>query len=186
MTAPAPAATRAKRPALLLIPLLAGALVAVALGVYGRTHEPTFEPIWTGPFPSMIAMKVWLTSVALVLAVVQLVTALWMFGKLGGPAPAWVGPLHRTTGTLVFATTLPVALTCLWALGFQAGDTRVLAHSLLGCMFYGAFTAKILTLHSRRLPGWALPWVAGLLFTVLVAVGLTSAVWYFATVGVPS
>jgi hypothetical protein len=43
-----------------------------------------------------------------------------------------------------------------------------------------------LTLSSRRVPGWALPWVAGALFTTLVVVGLTSAGWYFATIGVPS
>jgi hypothetical protein len=32
-------------------------------------------------------------------------------------------------------------------------------------------------MHPHRFPGWALPWMAGLLFTALVAVGLTSAVW---------
>jgi hypothetical protein len=35
-------------------------------------------------------------------------------------------------------------------------------------------------------PGWALPWVAGALFTALIGVGLTSAVWYFATIGKPA
>lgn len=42
-----------------------------------------------------------------------------------------------------------------------------------------------LTLHSRRVPGWALPWVAGALFAALMGVGLTSAVWYLSTSGVP-
>src|SRR2546430_183710 len=102
-----------KRPAYLLGPLAAGAIVAVALGVYGKVHTPTGKALFPTPFPAVIA------------------------------------------------------------------------HGLLGCIFYGAFVAKILTLHSRRLPGWALPWVAGTLFTALVAVGLTSAGWYFATIGVP-
>jgi hypothetical protein len=44
---------------------------------------------------------------------------------------------------------------------------------------------KVLTLHSRRVPNWALPWVGGLLFTALVAVAGTSAAWYLATIGVP-
>ncbi|OLB82743.1 MAG: hypothetical protein AUI14_00140 [Actinobacteria bacterium 13_2_20CM_2_71_6] len=181
----APAVT--KRPALFLVPLAVGAVVAVALGVYGKTHTPTGKALFHQPFPSMFAMKVWLTAAALVFALVQLLTALRMYGKLGsGRAPGWVGPLHRTSGLIAFLLTVPVALHCLWALGFQSTDGRVLAHSLLGCVFYGAFVTKILTLHSRRLPGWALPWAGGALFTALVAVGATSAVWYFATIGVPS
>jgi hypothetical protein len=43
----------------------------------------------------------------------------------------------------------------------------------------------VLTLHSKRMPNWALPWIGGTLFTALVAVGTTSAVWYFATIGLP-
>jgi Family of unknown function (DUF6529) len=163
----------------LLVPLGTGAIVAVALGVYGRVHRPTGQAIYTGPFTNMITMKVWLTTFALVLALIQLVSALWMYGKLPWPAPGWIGAFHRGTGSLAFIVTLPVAFQCLWALGFQDYDLRVLAHSLLGCLFYGAFVAKILTLTSRRVPGWALPWVAGLLFTALVAVGLTSAVWFW-------
>ncbi len=155
------------------------------LGVYGKTHTPTGRALFHAPFPSMFAMKVWLTSAALVFALVQLVSALSMYGKLGGRAPSWVGALHRTSGLIAFLLTVPVAFHCLWSLGFQSYDNRVLAHSLLGCIFYGAFVAKIMTLHSRRLPGWALPWAGGLLFTSLVAVGLTSAAWYFATQGMP-
>jgi hypothetical protein len=175
-----------KRPALFLVPLLAGSLVAIALGVYASEHTPSGHALYLGPFRTMIGLKVWLTVVALALALVQLVTALWMYGKLGVRAPGWAGGLHKTTGALAFLVTLPVAFHCLWALGFYTGDARVLAHSLLGCVFYGAFVAKVLTLHSKRMPGWALPWVGGALFTVLIGVGLTSAVWYFAKVGVPS
>src|SRR5262249_41925420 len=77
------------------------------------------------------------------------------------------------------------AANCLWVLGFQTSGPRVLAHGLLGCAFYGAFVAKLLTLHSRRLPNWALPVVAGLLLTAVVGVSLTSAVWYLGTGGAP-
>jgi hypothetical protein len=120
------------------------------------------------------------------LALVQLTTALWMYGKLRIPAPGWLGAFHRGTGSIAFIVTLPVAFHCLWALGFATADTRTLLHSLLGCLFYGAFVAKVLTLTSRKVPGWALPWVAGVLFVALVAVGVTSAGWYFTTVGAPS
>jgi hypothetical protein len=184
MTAPA-APVVTKRPGAFLAVLCVGAVVSVALGVYGKVHTPTGHALFYHPFSSMFAMKVWLTAVALVLALVQLLTALWMYGKLGGRAPSWAGTLHKTTGTLAFLVTLPVAFHCLWALGFQTTDARVIAHSLLGCIFYGAFVAKVLTLHSKRMPNWALPWIGGTLFTALVAVGTTSAVWYFATIGLP-
>jgi hypothetical protein len=175
-----------RRSAALLVPLGAGALLAVALGVYGNLHPPTGRAVYIGPFLSMISMKVWLTSAAVLLAVVQLVSALWMYGRLGIAAPRWVGAFHRGTGSLAFILTLPVAFHCLVSLGFATADPRTLAHSLLGCLFYGAFAAKVLTLTSRKVPGWALPWVAGALFAALVAVGLTSAGWYFTTVGVPN
>jgi hypothetical protein len=179
----APAVT--KRPALFLVPLLVGAVVAVALGVFGRLHTPTGTALFTAGFPSLISFKVWLTVAALAFAFVQLLTALWMFGKLGRPAPSWAGGLHRATGAIAFLLTVPVALQCLWVLGFETYSPRVIAHGLLGCLFYGAFVAKVLTLHSKRLPTWALPWVGGILFTALVGVAATSAIWYLATTGVP-
>jgi hypothetical protein len=60
------------------------------------------------------------------------------------------------------------------------------AHSILGCAFYGAFTTKLLALRSRRLPGWALPVVGGLLVTVLAAIWFTSAWWFFTNVDFPA
>lgn len=175
-----------RRASAVLVPLGAGALLAVVLGVYGNLHSPTGQAIYTGPFPSMIAMKVWLTAIAVALALLQLATALWMYGRLRIPVPGWLGAFHRGTGSLTFIVTLPVAFHCLWSLGFAAADARTLAHSLLGCLFYGAFVAKVLTLTSRKVPDWALPWVAGALFATLVLVGVTSAGWYFTTVGTPA
>ena len=131
-------------------------------------------------------MKVWLTLVVLILAAGQFITALWMYGKLGLRRPTWLGPLHRTTGWAAFLISLPVAAACLWALGFQSLNNRVLAHGLLGCAFYGAFAAKVIVVHSKRLPGWALPAVGGLLLTTVVGASLTSAIWYFATIGAPT
>jgi hypothetical protein len=161
----------------LLVPFGVGALVSVVLGVYGRVHTPTGLAV-TGPFPSMIAMKVALTTVALGLALVQLASALWMYGKLGRPAPRWVAAFHRGTGSLAFIVTLPVAFHCLWSVGFATVGPRAILHSLLGCLFYGAFVTKVLSLTSRRVPGWVIPWIGGVLFTALVTAALTSAGWY--------
>ena len=80
---------------------------------------------------------------------------------------------------------LPVAYHCLWSLGFQTYEPRVLFHALLGCMFYGAFLTKIIALHTKTSPGWLLPLAGGVLFSALVVVVLTSAGWYLSTVGIP-
>ena len=79
-----------------------------------------------------------------------------------------------------------MAAACLWALGFESDSVRVVAHGLLGCAFYGAFAAKVIVVQTRRLRGWALPAVGGLLLATVVGAGLTSAVWYFATIGAPT
>ena len=59
-------------------------------------------------------------------------------------------------------------------------------HSLFGCAFFGAFTVKVLAVRSRRMPGWTLPVVGGLLFSLLVGLWLTSALWFFDNSGFPS
>jgi hypothetical protein len=43
----------------------------------------------------------------------------------------------------------------------------------------------MLALHSRRLPGWALPVLGGLVVTLLSALWLTSSLWFFTNVGFP-
>jgi hypothetical protein len=55
---------------------------------------------------------------------------------------------------------------------------------VLGCLFYGTFATKVLVVRSHRMPGWALPLVGGVLFTVLVLIWLTSSFWFFRTIGV--
>lgn len=168
--------------------VLVGSSVAVALGVYAGVHTPAGRPFVTLGFSGMLQMKAWLGSAAALLLLVQLTTALWMWGRLPGAAPrapAWVGPLHRWSGAVAFTATLPVALHCLWSLGFEASSPRVLLHSVTGCLFYGAYAAKMLGLRVRGLPGWALPVLGGTVLTSLVLVWLTSALWFFTRSGVP-
>ena len=80
--------------------LLVGAVVAVSMGVYAGVHEPAGRPLFTLGFSGMLQMKAWLTTAAAALLVVQLVTALWMWGRLpgAGRAPGWAAPLHRWSG----------------------------------------------------------------------------------------
>jgi Family of unknown function (DUF6529) len=176
---------RGPSPARLLIALSAGALVALSIGIYGRVHDPTGRSLVTLFFTRTITLKVWLATAAITLAVVQLLTALRMYGKLGArTGPKWIRPVHRVSGTAGFLITIPVAYHCLWALGFQYQlGARVMLHGIFGCLFFGALFAKVLIVEVRRMPRWALPAIGGLVFTLLVLVWGTSALWFFRTQG---
>lgn len=161
-----------------------GALVSVGLGVYGRLHEPSnfvfYLPLFTDGAPA----KAWLATLAVLLAVVQLVSALAMYGRLPRiTAPSWTGGLHRWSGRAAVLVSVPVAVHCLYALGFRYGEPRVLVHSVAGCFFYGAFVAKMLLLRRPGAPAWTLPVLGGAVFTALVVLWLTSAVWFFSANG---
>jgi hypothetical protein len=164
-----------------------GALVALSLGIYGHLHDPASDLSITLGFKDTITMKVWLATAAALLAVVQVLSALWLYGRLPlGRAPGWLGGAHRISGRLAFLVSLPVAYHCLYQLAFQSSSTRVLLHSLFGCAFYGAFATKVVIVRSRSLPGLALPLAGGLLFTLLVAAWLTSGGWFISENGLPT
>src|SRR5947209_14787014 len=127
--------------------LLAAALaVAVALGVYAKAHTPAGRPIFTLWFSGMLQMKVWLTTAALFLVLVQLTTALSMWGRLPGvtTSPAWVPVVHRWSGAIAFVLTVPVAVRCMWSLGFGTQNARVALHRVAGCVFYGRMRRRCL------------------------------------------
>jgi hypothetical protein len=171
---------------LLLVGLL-GAAVALTLGIYGSAHTPASDLAITLGFTNTITMKVWFATIAVAFALAQLLSALWIYGRLPlGAAPSWLGRGHRISGRLAFIISLPVAYHCLYQLGFQHTNARVLAHSVLGCAFYGAFASKIVVVRSSKLPGLALPVAGGVALTVLAGVWLTSGLWYISNFGFPS
>ena len=171
----------------LTLALLLGAGVALTIGVYARLHQPAGRPLFLLGFSGMLQLKTWLSTAALLLVVVQLTTALWMWGRLPGVGSALRGlpQLHRWSGSVAFVLTLPVALHCVWSLGLVTTTPRVLVHGLVGCCFYGAYAAKMLGLRLRGLPSWALPVLGGTLFSAFVLVWLTSALWFFTRSSVP-
>jgi Family of unknown function (DUF6529) len=183
-------ATTEQKPAAnwVIAAFLVGAAVSVALGVYGRAHDPTGETVAELFFAGQLQMKAWLATVAVLLAVFQLLSALRLYGKLKVPRrfPAWLPDAHRLAGIGAFLFSLPVAYHCLWSLGFETDSgARVVVHGLAGCAFYGAFSAKVLLVRVKDAPAWALPVAGGLIFTTLVAIWLTSSYWFFTTVDGP-
>ena len=189
--------TTTTAPRSMAVPLAAfaaGAAVAVALGVFGRVHDPTIDATTTLGYDTVLDMKVVVTAVIGVLVLLQLVGALLMYGKLGVRAPSWVGAAHRASGVVAFLLAIFVGYHCLWALGLEYGElhtgepvpARAVVHGVLGCVVFGAFVVKVVAVRSRRAPGWFLPVAGGLLFSAFVVVVLTSTVWYLGDAGWPS
>lgn len=169
---------------LLLAPMVIGSLVAVSLGVYGSVHDGTGVAVNVAGFSGPIQAKAWLTTGALAFAVLQIVSALVMYGRTPLEPPEWIGTVHRWSGRIAFLLAVPVAVHCLYAIGFSTLDLRTVVHSLLGCVFFGAFTVKMLGLRKDGLPHAALPLLGGLAFALLVGLWWTSSLWYFNTFGV--
>ncbi len=170
----------------LFVALLGGCAVALVLGLYAKLHHPTGFSLDIAGFSTPLYAKAWLTTAAAVFAVVQLITA----SRMSRPtAPAWLRPLHRWSGRIAILLTVPVIIHCIYALGFQTYSVRVLVHSVLGCLFYGAFVAKMLTLSITRrdgMPKWVIPALGGVVFLTLIGLWLTSALWLFTTKGLHS
>ncbi|MEV6971797.1 DUF6529 family protein [Hamadaea sp. NPDC051192] len=172
--------TSTKNSSKLLVPLLIGALVSVALGVYGGQHKGDSIVFKVSGFEDLIKVKSWMAVAAGVFGLIQAASALIMYGRIKAiRAPSWISALHRWSGRLAFFIAVPVAVFCLYGIGFQAYDARVLVHSLLGCLFFGVFTVKMLVLTKPGIAGWVLPVLGGTVFTILVGTILTSAAWYF-------
>jgi Family of unknown function (DUF6529) len=181
VSAPGKAGRRPAAVRLAGIGLLAAA-VSVALYAAGRLHTPDLTFSLFGRVGlDAIALKSLLATVALGLAVLQVLLALWIYRKLplAGSPPRPARLAHRVIGFGLFALTAPIAVHCLLAYGVQLTSLRVAVHSIAGCFFYGAFTAKVLLVHSRRLPGWALPVAGGTLAVVVGVLWYTSALWYY-------
>src|SRR2546425_5116540 len=143
---------------------------------------PSFHPF----FADTLQMKARLVTAASVLACGQLLTAARIYELLRFPPKGrFYHTAHRWSGRAAILLTLPVAYHCVFLLGFGTHSPRVLIHSLLGSALYGAVVVKVLIVRSTRFAPWVLPVAGGLLFSILLGLWLTSALWFF-TAGLPS
>ncbi|GAB2743152.1 DUF6529 family protein [Kitasatospora kifunensis] len=161
--------------------LLLPVAVMVGLYWYGRVHTPNYETSLFGNRGNdAMLLKAQLGSALLGLALIQLILALWIYGRLPvlGAAPHGVHTTHRVIGLTAFLLSLPIARHCIIAYGVQLTDTRVALHAVTGCFLYGAFAAKVIVVRHRRWPGWALPLAGGTLVTAIALIWYVAPFWY--------
>ncbi|HMB17985.1 MAG TPA: DUF6529 family protein [Gaiellaceae bacterium] len=147
--------------------------------------ESAYTDLVTSVFSTPIAFKAWFASAAAFFAIVQVLTGARIFGKLTGIVPVpppRVNRIHRWSGRIAILLTLPVAFHCIFILGFQTDNARVLAHSVLGSFIYGVFAVKVFFVRDRDHPRWVVPLIGGTLFTVIALLWSTSSLWYFTQV----
>ena len=136
---------------------LLAAGVAAALYVAGRLHQPdyTFSLFGANPVP----LKSLLATIALALAGLQVLLALWMYRRLPLPGPPRRVPLaHRLTGAVLFALTVPVAVHCLIAYGVQLTSARVAIHSVAGCFSTAPSPPRFSRCTAAGCPDGSCPW----------------------------
>ncbi len=172
----------------LLVPFLVFAWITLVFATaanVSRLVEGDAQPKYFDLFfTDTLHMKVWLATVVAILGLFQLFSAAWIFRWLPWSRPRWINAGHRWSGRAAFLISLPIAYHCIFLLGFQETSTRTLAHSFLGCFFYGAFAAKVTIVRLHNYPRWVLPVAGGLVFALLIALWYTSSLWFFETVGV--
>ncbi|MEZ5244645.1 MAG: DUF6529 family protein [Acidimicrobiales bacterium] len=170
------------RPTAIAVPLAFGAATALLLGVYASAHEPTGRDFVIEGFTTASAWKSAFASVAMFLFVMQVSLGLRITGRIGPrhAPPAWTSDLHRLLGTLAFGITLPVVFHCVWTVGYQSSDSRLVVHSIVGCIAYGFYVAKILAVRRDDLAPWAVPLTGSLLGVAMLVAWWTSALVHYA------
>jgi len=170
-----------------LLPAVLGLAVAGGLYAWGKNLTPDYSTSLFGQTAAdTLPLKAWLGTALLALALVQVTTALWLYGKLGrARPPRRLGRVHRLTGVAAIVVSLPIAYHCMLAYGFRSFDTRTAVHSTAGVFLYGAILAKVTVVRSKRLPGFALPLAGGTVVTLVAVLWYSAALWYFNDSHVP-
>src|SRR5437899_8759976 len=173
---------RGANPAWLAVPLVVWALITLTVGLVARQtiREPYASPFFHPFFADTLQMKSRLVTAASVLACGQLLTAARIYELLGFPPKGrFYHVVHRWSGRTAILLTLPAAYHCVFLLGFGTHSPRILIHSRLGSALYGAVVAKVMIVRSTRFATWVLPVAGGRLFSILLGLWLTSALWLF-------
>ena len=117
-----------------------------------RVHDPSRQLIFTLFFSSTISMKVWLGTLAVVLGLRPgHFSALSIYGRLPGRR-AVARVVHRISGGSRSFSRCPSPTTACGHLGSRTPTGACSRTRSLGCVFYGAFAAKVTLVRSKGLP----------------------------------
>ena len=123
---------------------------------------------------NVVEVKVVLASVALALAVYQLVLIAVGYGKV---RPSFLGPrvatgAHRASGDVIVVLLVVVALMCVSYFGFEDDATL---HVIAGCALLVVLALKIVVVRWWSAAGRLLPLLGVSVFALLALTWLTSA-----------
>ena len=130
-----------------------------------------------------ILLKALGASLAFVLAVLNLLIMLQLYGKirLFPWAPESLAWWHRRQGDVILVLFVLITYHCLRYGDIDPGSPRVLSHSILGSLTMAVITLKLLTVRwiPRLMEHIAV--IGATLFVTTTGTVLTSALWYFLT-----
>jgi len=122
-------------------------------------------------------------SVAFVLAVLNLLIMLQLYGKirLFSGAPAFLARWHRRQGDVILVLFVVIAYNCVTRGDVDPGSPRVLAHAVLGSLTLAVIALKFVTVNwiPRLMNHIAV--IGATLFVATTGTVVTSALWYFVT-----
>ncbi len=131
----------------------------------------------------IILLKALGASAAFVLAVLNLLIMLQLYGKIrlfpwASESLAW---WHRRQGDVILVVFVLIAYHCVRYGYIDPGSPRVLGHSILGGLTMAVITLKLLTVRwiPRLMDHIAV--VGATLFAATTGTVMTSALWYFLT-----
>ena len=131
----------------------------------------------------IILLKALGASLAFVLAVLNLLIMLQLYGKirLFPLAPESLAWWHRRQGDVILVFFVLIAYHCVKYGYVDPGSPRVLSHSILGSLTMAVITLKLLTVRwiPRLMDHIAI--IGATLFVATTGTVLTSALWYFLT-----
>jgi len=129
----------------------------------------------------IIFVKVCLASLALLMAIMQVLLMLQLYGKIrifpGSPATlAW---WHRREGDVLLLIFLGIAYHCITRASIDPSSSRVFYHAIFGSLLLAVIVFKVLAVRwlPRVMPYIA--WVGSALFLLVPGAVLTSAGYYF-------
>jgi hypothetical protein len=122
-------------------------------------------------------------SVAFVLAVLNLLIMLQLYGKirLFSGAPQFLARWHRRQGDVILVLFVLIAYNCVTRGYVDPDSPRVLAHAVLGSLTLAVITLKFVTVNwiPRLMERIAI--IGASLFVATTGTIFTSALWYFVT-----